>query len=105
MGQFGICANTDNETKNEYPFLLDVQSPLLEDIDTRMVIPLVLMSNRKYKAITKLTPIIEVKGKEYIALTPQLAGIPKRLLGPEIANISSIRFDIIAAIDLLITGF
>jgi len=37
-------------------------------------------------------------------MTPQLAGIPKKLLGVAAADLSSRRAEIIAAIDLLITG-
>lgn len=33
-----------------------------------------------------------------------MAGISKHDIGPEILDISSMRFDIIAAIDVLITG-
>jgi hypothetical protein len=37
-------------------------------------------------------------------LTPQLAGIPMKILGKEIANLLSYRTEIVAALDLLITG-
>jgi hypothetical protein len=37
-------------------------------------------------------------------LTPQLAGIPARQLGPEVADLAGHRAEIIAALDLLFTG-
>ncbi|MEI6388776.1 MAG: CcdB family protein [Spirochaetota bacterium] len=105
MAQFRIHANTNSDTKAEFPFLLDVQSDLLSDLETRMVIPLASHSNPKYKSISQLTPLIEVKGKKYLALTPLMAGISKRVLGPEAADASKLRHDLIGAVDLLITGF
>lgn len=38
-------------------------------------------------------------------MTPQLAGIPVRQLGEPIATLTDRRAEIIAALDLLITGF
>ncbi len=105
MSQFSIHANSNADTKSDFPYLLDIQSSLLSDLDSRTVIPLALSSNPKYMPISKLTPIVEVKGRKYTVLTPLLAGIPKKILGPEIADLSSLGGDIISAIDLLITGF
>lgn len=43
-------------------------------------------------------------GRDYLLLTPQLAGISAQELGPAIADLSSERQIIIAALDLLFTG-
>jgi toxin CcdB len=51
-----------------------------------------------------LTPAFEVDGKTYIAVTPQLAGVPRKALGAQVADLSERRYDIIAALDLLVTG-
>ena len=40
MAQFSIYANINPISKNIYPYLLDVQSPLLDSLETRLVIPL-----------------------------------------------------------------
>jgi len=37
-------------------------------------------------------------------LTPQLAGIPVRRLGTQVADLAQYRDEIVAALDLLITG-
>jgi len=54
--------------------------------------------------IKTLMPIFEIEGQRYAMLTPQLAGIPMKILGKEIANLLSYRTEIVAALDLLITG-
>jgi toxin CcdB len=105
MAQFRIYSNSNEGTKAEFPYLLDVQSNLLSELATRVVIPLVTFSNPKYKAMTRLTPAIEIKGRKHRAITSLMAGVPRSALGNEIADISQQRVDIVAAVDLLITGF
>jgi toxin CcdB len=51
-----------------------------------------------------LTPKLPVAGKEYVMVTPQLAGISMRELGALVDTLSSERAKIIGALDLLITG-
>lgn len=46
-----------------------------------------------------------IEGKACLVMTPQLAGVPVRELGEEVADLSPGRNEIIRAIDLLITGF
>jgi toxin CcdB len=52
-----------------------------------------------------LTPALHFEGKEYLMLTPQLAGIPARELGPVAGDLASARDTIIAAVDFLLSGF
>ena len=105
MAQYSIYTNTNPITKAEYPFIIDVQSPLLDSLETRLVIPLSLKSRFNEKAIKNLTPVIRIKGIEYLVLTPQLAAIQKKHLGPYVDDFSKHRNEIIASIDFLITGF
>lgn len=48
MAQFIVYRNKNARTKPIFPFLVDVQSDLLEDLQTRVVIPL-----SKAAALTK----------------------------------------------------
>jgi len=87
-----------------YPLLLDVQSDLLEPLNTRVVVPLSLAAPARTRAMQALTPKLPVAGKEYVMVTPQLAGISMRELGALVDTLSSERAKIIGALDLLITG-
>lgn len=58
----------------------------------------------KGRLIKTLTPLLEIDGRQYAMLTPQLAGIPKKQMGAKVADLAHRRNDIIAALDLLITG-
>lgn len=104
MPQFAVHRNPNRATKAAVPLLLDVQSGLLEELDTRVVVPLYRSSSLKGGVIKTLMPDVEVDGNTYTAVTQQLAGIPKKMLGAQVADLSSRRNDIVAALDLLVTG-
>ena len=105
MAQFDIYANTNPASKGLYPLLLDIQSPLLEHLETRLVIPLMLKARFSDKTIRNLTPVIEVKNQEYLILTPQMAAIHAKNLGTLVENCASHRNEIVSSVDFLITGF
>jgi toxin CcdB len=105
MPQFNIYSNANTHTKDLYPYLLDIQSSLFESLDTRLVIPLALLSKSMQRPIKGLNPLIKIKGNEYIALTSQMAGINKANLGNLVLDYSSNRQEVISAIDFLISGF
>lgn len=94
----------ESATKSSYPYLLDVQSELLSELQTRVVAPLARVTVLRKKPITDLTPMLEIEGVSYFVLVPQLAGISKSELGAPVAIVAKHREEIIAAIDLLITG-
>ena len=104
MPQFAVYRNPNPETTADYPLLLDVQSDLIAELGTRVVVPLCPAEATKGKLLRTLTPVFEVAGEQYVMLTPQLAGIPVRRLGTKVADLTQHRDEIVAALDLLITG-
>jgi toxin CcdB len=105
MPQFDIYINSNPSSKALYPYLIDVQSPLLEALETRLVIPAISKLKFENKSIKNLTPILQIKGQDFFVLTPQIAAIHKKLLGKAIDNCKSFRNEIVSSIDFLITGF
>ncbi|MBF6595892.1 MAG: CcdB family protein [Thermaceae bacterium] len=101
--QFDVYKNR-SAAKERFPYLLDVQVGLLDALETRVVIPLALKESFEGKILSVLSPVLEVKGKEYVALTSQLAGVAKRDLGSYVVSAAQKRQEIIAAIDFLFTG-
>jgi toxin CcdB len=104
MPQFAVYKNRNEVTRARFPLLLDVQSDLLEPLNTRVVVPLSPVTLARARAMEKLTPKFPVAGKEYVMVTPQLASISVRELGAIVDTVSSERARIIGALDLLITG-
>lgn len=104
MAQFDAYENKNGETCEIFPFLLDVQSEVLSDLPTRVVVPLVL-STVLSKSIPVLTPLLKIMDVEVRMATPQLVGVHTNVLGSRICSLKDQRSEIIAALDLLFTGF
>lgn len=104
MAQFTVCRNKNPQTRSAVPFLLDIQNDLLQDLETRVVVPLRPVSALQGQALRTLMPVLEVEGERFIMVTPQMAGIPKSELGAPVTRVEQYRFEIIAAIDFLLTG-
>lgn len=105
MPQFTVYENRNPATRTTVPFLLDIQNDLLEDLESRVVVPLYPAGAWKGKLLRRLTPVFEVEGQPVVMLTPQLAGIPRRELGAPVTQLDRQRAEILAAIDFLVTGF
>jgi toxin CcdB len=104
MPQFAVYKNRDAATRARFPLLLDVQSDLLEPLSTRVVVPLSPVAVARDMVMKQLAPILTIADKQYVMLTPQLAGVSTRELGQSIGNVTAERPAIIAALDLLLTG-
>ena len=85
-------------------YVLDVQSDLLEPLNTRVVVPLL---SKRYapKAAKQLNPVFRIGRKDYVMVTQFLAAVPVTLLNPAIDNLSRHRDEIMSAIDMLTHGF
>lgn len=104
MAQFTVYRNRNPSTKAEYPLLLDIQADLLDELATRVVIPLTRAAGLVRRPIRNLMPIVTVDGEEYVAVTQDLAGTERSSLGPRVASVAGQRDAIVAALDFLIAG-
>ena len=104
MAQFDVYRNANPATRARIPYLLDVQSDLLDSLSTRIVVPLCKPDVISGKPAERLNPVFEVDGRKMIMLTPELAGVTRKALGERVANLAAERLSIIAALDLAITG-
>ena len=105
MAQFSVYRNKNPRTKATFPLLVDVQSDLLEPLNTRVVIPLTKSPSLIKRPVSHLTPKISFEGDEYVLLTPQLAGISRTELGALAGSLTGDRQAIVAAVDFWLTGF
>ncbi len=103
MAQFVAYENLNKDSRKLFPYLLDIQSNLLEDLETTTVIPLTKIQtvNKKF---TRLTPVVEVLGAKHLAITQQIAGLDRSLLGKPVDDLSTYRFALVDAIDFIISG-
>ena len=105
MRQFCVYKNCNAATRSVYPLLLNVQSDLISETGTRVVVPMVPIGRGRHPpAITSLAPIMNVNENEYVLVVPLLAAAAIPDLGKLEADLSHERPAIMAALDLLIPG-
>lgn len=103
MAQFDVHRNGNPDTRRGIPYLLNVQSDLLDVLSTCVVVPLVLASEMG-KPATQLNPQFEIEGVAVVASTAEIAGVLRTLLGDKVLSLQHRRGEIIAALDVLFTG-
>ena len=103
MAQFDIHRNLNPETRKLFPYLLNVQSDLLDVIATRVVVPLA-REDVIGKPAQKFNPRFRTEGVALIMDTAEIAGVPSRVLGEVVGSASHRRGEVIAALDVLFFG-
>lgn len=102
MAQWDVHENPNPSTRRDVPYLLDVQSGLLDSLATRVVIPLVRPSALRPAAI--LNPVFDIEGTSVVLSTAELAGVPTSALGAVVTSVAGRRDDVVRALDFLIIG-
>jgi toxin CcdB len=85
-------------------YLLDVQSDLLRDLATRVVVPLVPLEEFG-QPLSRLNPVFSIDGVSHVMATAEIAGTLARTLGRLAGNLGERYLDIKGAIDFLHDGF
>ena len=104
MAQFDVYENPNPETARVFPFLLNVQTDLLDSLPTRVVVPLVGKSMLNTGAVG-LNPQFEIEGIKVFMLTAQVAGVASHAFGTKVCSLKEYRSEIIAALDFLFVGW
>jgi toxin CcdB len=104
MAQLDVYRNKNARTKGTYPLLVDIQSGLLDELETRAVIPLSKDPGLARKPIAKLFPKVEFEDEAYWVITPMIAGIARRDLGARAGSLEQERYAILDAVDFLLAG-
>ena len=99
MARYDIAGNPDG-----HGYLLDVQSDLLDGLNTRVVVPLLPLSDAPSPA-ERLNPVFEIDGGSFVMATQFLAAVPASLMASPIANASKRSNEITNALDMLFQGF
>lgn len=104
MSQFYVYKNPNPATRAQYPYLLDIQSDLLSELRTTVVIPLTPSKLAAPMSLTWLNPNIVIDGKCFTVMTQEIAGVDRNQLGAQAYNLSSYRSEIISALDFVLSG-
>lgn len=105
MPYLDVYLNRDARTASSRPYVVDLQSRLLEDLPSTIIAPLAIPESVDRTRILRLNPNISLNGKMFLLLTQDLAALPRSALKDPIANLTPHRDDILAALDFLFTGY
>ena len=100
--QFDVFPNPSRRGIEERPFVVVVQSKFLNDVGTRICVPLI--AERFLKPVSRLNPLFEISKRQCYFHPVEFMTIPVRLLRSPVANLELYRDRIVAAIDLVFTG-
>jgi toxin CcdB len=105
VAQYDIYLNPQPNSRATVPYVVDVQSGLIDQLPTRFVMPLSRVGVEQAKLPTSLCPLFEVDG-ESLSLMPHLAApVPARLLKKPVGSVAHRAGEVSAAIDAVISGF
>lgn len=101
--QFDVVANPFGSRARQ-PYLVALQSdPLSHNLDTVVVAPLEPSGTDTFA--DRLNPQLNVDGNSYVLIAQELVTVRKSALGRARASVAGERDKIIAALDMLFTGF
>jgi toxin CcdB len=105
MARFDVYPNPGSHAGTT-PYLLDVQSELLDGLDSRMVIPMRSLAHfAQVKLPIRLTPVLQVNGQDYLLETPKMGAVPQRILKNPVASLANAQDQITGALDFLFQGY
>lgn len=103
MKQYDVYANTDRDTSEAYPYFVDIQTELLEMLNSRVVIPLTTVLPDKGLP-NNICPKVEINGEHYYLLTYQVTTVTSAFLRKHESSLLLNRTDILNSLDFLISG-
>ena len=105
MGQFTLYRNNNKSSNKTYPYFVDIQNDLLGDLNSRVVIPLSPYNENDKTDAKKLCPIIELNSEgSFVLLIHQITSIPKSTLKTKVTSLENYRYEILGAVDILLSG-
>ncbi len=97
MAQFDVYRGAQDE------LLVDCQSDALGHLGTRIVAPLIRIEKAPERRV-RLNPVFEIDGERYAMVTQFATAVRTNELRRHVTNLGSYRFDIVGALDMLLTG-
>lgn len=101
--QLDVFANPLVRARRAYPYLVVLQADIAALGRERIVA--FLAARAQFGAVAgRLTPIVEVEGREYVVLMPSLTNVPVAELRKAVGNLNGFRDRIVEALDWMFLG-
>jgi toxin CcdB len=102
MAQYDVFTNPSGNATDGIPYVVVVQSDLLDGLATRLTMPLAVLDIAK-KVPTALCPVILVKGQRLHALAHYAAPLPAKALKRPVENVASQASALVSALDAVLS--
>ncbi|MDR2207775.1 MAG: CcdB family protein [Azoarcus sp.] len=105
MAKYDVFPNPGAHARTT-PYLLDVQSDLLDGLDSRVVIPLRRLENfpSTVKRPERLVPTLQIGDEMFLLDVPKMAAVQTRILRHPVTSLASEHDRVAAAINFLFQG-
>jgi toxin CcdB len=103
MAQYDVFTNPSRSGAEGIPYVVVIQSDLLDALATRLALPLAEL-DLAIKVPTALCPIITVNGKRLHALAHYAAPLPAKALRRPVGNVAAQASALVAAVDAVLSG-
>jgi toxin CcdB len=104
MARFDVYPHPDAAMRAVTPFLLDVQNNFIDQLQSRIVIPLRLATSFG-PTMRDLNPLFTISGQSMVLDTAALAAFPASGLKKSVINLSTQSQDVVAALDTLFGSY
>ena len=103
MAQYDVFTNPSRSAAEGIPYVVVVQSDLLDALATRLTMPL-SVPDTAMKVPTALCPVITVKGQRLHALAHDAAPLPAKTLRRPVDNVASQASALLSALEAVLSG-
>jgi toxin CcdB len=103
MAQYDVFPNPSISASSGIPYVVVIQSELLDALATRLTLPLAV-PDASNKMPAALCPVITVKGQRLHALAHYAAPLPAKVLRRPVANVASQASALVSAVDAVLSG-
>lgn len=104
MAQWDVFVNPSPRLRDELPYVVMLQSDLLNSLATRWVAPLARDVVRRRGLPPRMSPSLHVGGESFLLVPQEAAAIDARLLKRAVANLAAESHRIVDALDAVISG-
>jgi toxin CcdB len=104
MAQWDVYENPVASARSRLPFLVVLQSDLLKELPTRLVVPLALGKTQDRLVPRRLAPRFEVNGHSVVLKAHEAGVVAASALRKPVASLRAESHRVVAAIDTVISG-
>jgi len=105
VAHFDAYLNPLVESRPFVPYVVDVQSALIDQLPTRLIMPLYTVGADQARLPVTLAPVVEVGGEALALMAHLVAPVSARLLNKPVLSLAHRATDVSAALDAVISGF